>query len=281
MNTNMHFSIDFGASTIDVVRWQNGDYSVLKTIEYDGSFEIANLEQFLIEHGFETEMKGVEKIFVTGGRSKFYASQSENIEAVPEIDAIGRGGKFLLAHMLKNIAPVEDVVVVSMGTGTCLVHVQNEKCTHLGGTGVGGGTFLALNKQLLGLSDLDEVKALYTQGHRENVDLSVAEIIGEGIGIVSGNVTASNLGKIARNVEFDKEDLAAGIVNLIGQTIATAACFAAKSVNCETIVLAGKLARIDGIVDVIYRAAEVYGLQVVLPPDADYASAIGAGVQHL
>lgn len=165
----MHLSVDFGASTIDVVRWQNDDYSVLKTIEYDGSYEIANLERFLIEHGLETEIAAVEKIFITGGKSKFYAGQSVKMEAVSEIDAIGRGGAFLLGQMLKNIAPVEDVVVVSMGTGTCIVHVDDKKSTHLGGTGVGGGTFLALNKQLLGLSDLDEVKALYTKGDRKSV----------------------------------------------------------------------------------------------------------------
>lgn len=272
----MHLSIDFGASTIDVVSWNNNNYRVLKTIEYSGVGNLENLRDFLIEHELELEIARAEKIFVTGGKSHLY--QNQGVTCIDEIEAIGKGGAFLLGKMLKNIAPVEDVLVVSMGTGTCLVHVENETCKHLGGTGVGGGTFLALSKQLLGVNDVEDVKALYMDGDRKNVDLSVEEIVGAGIGVVSGNVTASNLGKIARDVDFNKGDLAAGIVNLVGQTIATAACFAAKSVNSNTIVLVGKLTRIDAIVDVVYRTADVYGLQVVLPPDADYASAIGAGL---
>lgn len=273
----MDLSIDLGASTIDVIKWHESDYEVYKTLEYATTFEVGDLEQFLLEH--HLYIGDFDNVFLTGGRSRFYKKQNPKIQVVKEIDAIGFGGAFLLKKMVGNVADVSDVLVVSMGTGTCLVHVKDAKCVHLGGTGVGGGTFLGLNRQLFGIEDIEEIKALYKKGHKGNVDLTVGEIVGGDIGVVSANVTASNLGKIARNVQFTKEDLAAGIVNLVGQTIATAACFAAKSVNCSTIVLAGKLTRMEGIVDVIYRAADVYNLQVVLPDGGEYVSAIGAGAK--
>lgn len=212
-----------------------------------------------------------DEISVTGGKTSNF--DRSKFKVVGEIEAIALGGKFLAREK-----DLKDFVVVSMGTGTCFVHVNGDDFEHIGGTGVGGGTFLALSREFFGLKDVDEIRALYEKGSREKVDLSVEEVVGQGIGIVSGDVTASNLGKLARDVDFSKEDLAAGVVNLVGQTIATASCFAAKSVNAKALVLTGKLARIKAIVDVIKRTAKVYGIEVILPKDASYVAAVGAGI---
>lgn len=83
---------------------------------------------------------------------------------------------------------------------------------------------------------------------------------------------------MAREVEFKKEDLAAGIINLIGQTIGAAAAFAAQSESIDKVVLVGKLTRAEAIIDVIKGVAADYVVEIFLPKNSQIAPAIGAKV---
>lgn len=260
----MNISFDFGGSTVDAVI---GDE--VKTYESE-EVPILSLERFLRVSGISLE--GVEKVFVTGGKSRFFEEEVFGVEVVKisEIEAIGLGGV--------EVSQVDlPILVVSMGTGTCIVSVKDE-IKHLGGTGVGGGTFLGLSRELLGISDLEEVLEIGEAGSAQGVDLSVEELVGGGIGRISGEVTASNLGKLAREIDFKKEDLAAGIINLIGQTIGAAVVFAAQAEGISRIVLTGKLTRAQAVTDVIKRIAGEYDLEILVPEKAEFASAIGCRV---
>ncbi len=268
-------AIDFGGSTIDVAKWSGSEFATIDSYERD-DVDISSLEQFA--KSIDLDFKKVDEICITGGKSH---REVDEINGVPvhhvnEIEAIGAGGAWLLDRMgdVKK-----DCLVVSMGTGTCLVGVRGNEILHVGGTGVGGGTFLSLCDLLLEEPAPDRLVELFKKGDRWKVDLSVKDIVGEGIGRVPGHMTASNLGKMARGakeIDFTKEDLAAGLANLVGQTIATSAVFAAKAENLETIVLTGKLARIKPITDIIFEVGELYKREIVLPDQADYVSAIGA-----
>jgi type II pantothenate kinase len=154
------------------------------------------------------------------------------------------------------------------------------KINHIGGTGIGGGTFLGLCKELLGETDISKLKKMFSKGDRHNVDLSVGEIIGSGIGIVSSQNTASNLGKLARNVNFKKEDLAAGIVNLIGQAIATNLIFAAKAFKIKNVVLIGKFTKIKEIMDIVKNLAKVYKIKIFIPKKAEFGTVIGSSIYY-
>ncbi len=290
----MILTLDFGASTIDCVLSKEKDIIHIQTFESRSFFD-RRLSVFLQK--FHIDLSGVSQIRVTGGNTslKFQHIRGIPVKRVDEIQAIGHGGYYLFQsgqykrHTVVSTAKKRSLLVVSMGTGTCMVKVlpsgQRLSCEHVGGTGVGGGTFLGLSKALLGETDIPSLIRRFARGDTRKVDLSVREIVGSGIGIVSGTVTASNLGKLAllglkkgEEIHFNKNDLAAGIANLIGQTIATASVFAAKAYGIETIVLGGKLTRIDRISDIIFSVAKLYGKSVILPEKGDYISALGASL---
>jgi len=262
----MFVSLDFGGSTLDVVFW--GEDGNLKKF-----FSVENVDVSLDE--FALSWKEVEKVVVTGGKSRNFLGEfrGKKIVKVDEIESIGKGGGFLFGG-----EQTEKILVVSMGTGTCMVEVDGGVCRHIGGTGVGGGTFLGLTKELLGETDLVKLKKMFSHGKASMVDLSVEDIVGGDIGIISGDATASNLGKLVREIDFSKSDLASGIVNLIGQSIGTTVVFAAQACGCDRVVLTGKLTRIEQIVEVIMRVGGFYGVEMVVPEKAAYVSAIGAGV---
>jgi len=121
---------------------------------------------------------------------------------------------------------------------------------------------------------------LFKKGDKGKVDLTVLDIVGSGIGIVPSSATASNLGKLSGEIDFSKADLAAGIANLIGQTIAITSIFCAKAYNLEKIILTGKLIKIEKIMDVILETGKIYNMEFVIPEMAEFVSGIGAGVFH-
>ncbi|MFA6529217.1 MAG: hypothetical protein WCT46_06830 [Candidatus Gracilibacteria bacterium] len=299
-------SLDFGGSTVDAVLW---DGDLIKSIKTYESKDVAEfcirktvynkrpsgvLEKFLKFSGIS--LKGVKRIFVTGGKSRFFPDEVRGIKVqrVSEIEAIGEGARHRqqraeevkrgpseivkIVKLVKRRREEEWKLVVSMGTGTCMVSVKGDKIKHVGGTGVGGGTFVGLGRELLDVSDINELLKIAKGGLSKNVDVSVSEIVGGSIGRVSGEATASNFGKLRDEIKFKKEDLAAGIINLIGQTIGISAVFAAQAEGVGVVVLTGKLTRACAVTDVVRGIIEGYGLKVSVPKNAEYVAAIGAKV---
>lgn len=257
----MILSIDFGGSTTDAVYWDKGKILSLRT------FESKDMNSSRLD------FSGVDRIFVTGGKSGFMKECFSGISVmkVGEIEAIGCGGRYM--------ADDDEFLIVSMGTGTCMVRVgSGVTVKHVGGTGVGGGTFVGLGKELLGISSIDELLTVGAKGASENVDISVREIVGSGIGRISPDATASNLGKLSSEINFKKEDIAAGIINLIGQTIGVSVAFAAQAEKVSKVILAGKLTKASAISDIVCGIVRSYGMKVFIPENASYVSAIGAKV---
>lgn len=285
----MEISLDFGGSTVDMVSWDGDETSSVSSGE-KGDEKWGN-------GALGVKLRTADKIYVTGGKSRFFddATFGVPIIKVSEIDAIGYGGEYLDC---KTQTAESRLVVVSMGTGTCMVSSQksvgnSEKeeassdaicgrlvITHIGGTGVGGGTFVGLGKELLGISDIDKLLEIGSRGSSGVVDIAVSDIVGGNIGRVSGDATASNFGKLAGEVDFKKEDLAAGIINLIGQTIGASAAFAAKAEGADRVVLIGKLTRATAIVDVICGILHSFDIECAIPKNAPYAVAIGARIAY-
>ncbi len=83
----------------------------------------------------------IKKVVMTGVGSSYVKRDLYGIECqrVPEFTCIGKGGLYL--------SGLSDALVVSMGTGTAIVHASGSgTIEYLGGTGVGGGTLLGLSK---------------------------------------------------------------------------------------------------------------------------------------
>ena len=187
---------------------------------------------------------------------------------MPEFSCIGRGGLFL--------SGLDEAIVVSMGTGTALVHAKaSGEIEYLGGTGVGGGTLLGLSKMLLGMENISHIVELAKEGDLHRVDLRIRDITGKNIG-VSTELTAANFGKISDLAS--KADIALGILNMIFETIARVAIFAASSHALSDIVLIGNLASVEPAADTFAKLGATFGVNFIIPERSQFGTVIGAAL---
>ena len=88
------------------------------------------------------------------------------------------------------------------------------------------------------------------------------------------HATASNFGK-ARSA-LPREDTAAALINLVLQGIGSMAMLACRGRNLNTAVLTGSLAALPQAEATYALFRELYGIDYILPADAEYATAFGA-----
>lgn len=217
------------------------------------------------------DLKNVNLVAVSGCGSRRIGNSLSgfSVEKVDEIQAIGRGG-LVLAEQSKGL-------IVSVGTGTAMVvgFDGGKRVKHVGGTGIGGGTIMGLSRRLLGINNFLSLERMASKGNTCNVDLTIADILDGPIGILPAQATASNFGRLKE--ESSKEDVAAGIFNMVSQTIGVLASITAKAYNLETdLILVGGLIRSKLVGDIIVETAKLFGIRAYIPNDCEYCSAVGA-----
>jgi type II pantothenate kinase len=139
---------------------------------------------------------------------------------------------------------------------------------------VGGGTLLGLARHMLGVTRLETLEELAAQGDRSRVDLTVGDITGGSVGIVPASATASNFGKIRSDPT--SADKALALMNMVAEVILTISLMAARACRQRTIVLTGKLTRIQPVCSRFTSVRVRSGPCFVVPPHAAYTTAIGA-----
>lgn len=213
-------------------------------------------------------------VAVTGGRHRELPARlgAFVVRHVEEPEAIGRGG--LLA------AGLDRALVMSMGTGTAMIAAGPEGYRHLGGTAVGGGTVLGLARLTLGTADPLAIGRLAAAGDPQAVDLSVGDIVGGPVGVVPASMTAAHFGRLARpdadSAETRPEDIAAGLLELVGQVLGRLGLLAAATLGHDALVLTGRLAEWPGIYAAAMRVSGTFGGRVLIPPGPGLATARGA-----
>lgn len=253
----MILGIDYGATTTDAVAF-NGK-NVVRTIS------LPSTNHYSI-HALQKQLNiSPTLIAVTGGKEKRYAKKYANALRINEIIAIGRGGSLL--------AQKKKCLVASLGTGTCIVYVNGAAVSHCCGTGVGGGTVQGLSKLLTGVENIHELQKQALRGSLKNMDLTVGDIIGGGIGIVPSTATASHFGKAQSG---NPEDKILATLNLVAQSIAMLIIMAAQHMRIETIVLTGKVATMPLVQEQMRKTFAVYNKTFIIPEHAGVATAVGA-----
>lgn len=209
------------------------------------------------------------KVVATGGgANKFGKFLEIPIEPVDEINSIGIGGVILTNK--------KNALVVSIGTGTPMVSVNNGNVEHVGGTGLGGGTLKGLMQLILKGDDLDSFEKLAKYGNHNNIDLTIKDIIGKDLGKIPAWATASNLGKIKIRSNKQK-DIALGLFNMTAEVIATLAFFVAKNYNLQRdIVFCGRVAKNRIIRKRLIETVKIWGGKAIVPKNAEYCTAVGA-----
>ena len=266
----MNISADFGITVTDTLR-KNKDKIVHKMELSSKDIDHNRVRNLFSEINFESN-KGF--LAVTGGR---HLELGDFIDSMPivhvnEIEAIGEG-----TMSLSGLNEKESTIIVSAGSGTACIHAHMGKYTHCSGTGVGGGTVLGLSKLLLGTSDPIEIAALAEKGSESEVDLILEDVVSGPIGQLPSTTTAVNFGKVSKmDRDYAREDIAAGIINLVGQTAARIATSVAMMFQANQIVVVGRAPSFNGLRKSLEEAASITGFTPHFPENGEYASALGA-----
>ena len=219
-------------------------------------------------------LSDIDCVLMTGVGSSFIDKPiyDRPCRKVSEFECVGLGGLYL--------SGLDDAIVVSMGTGTALIHATKKngkaKAEYLGGTGVGGGTLLGLSRQMLGVDTVDHLEQLAKDGDLANVDLRIGDISGDESFQINKEITASNFGKLSDLA--DKNDIALGITNMVAETIAMLAVFAARSFGIKDVVLTGNLTCLPSIAKVFEGLEKNFGVRFLIPENAQFATVIGAAL---
>ncbi len=228
--------------------------------------------KFTMQNGLDLE--DIDRVLMTGVGSSFITKPIYSLECktVSEFESVGLGGLYL--------SGLDEAIVVSMGTGTALIHAKKEgdktHTQYLGGTGVGGGTLLGLSRKMLGVDTVEHIEALCAEGDLNNVDLRIKDISGDKDFQINSEITASNFGKLSDLAT--RNDIALGIANMVAETIAMLSVFAARSFGVKTVVLTGNLTALKPITNVFEGLEANFGVNFLIPEMSQFATVIGAAL---
>jgi len=262
----MIIGIDIGGSTTDAVLL---DESVrVVTVEANDPVAAAAGALGKLVSDLHHRLSDISAITATGSGARLLGDDllGVPVRKVSEITAIGVGGS--------TLAGKQEALVVSMGTGTAIVSVKGADIRHVSGTGVGGGTLLGLSKHLLNVARLETLEQMAERGDLSRIDLTVGDLAGGPVGNLPADATASNFGKLSSDVT--PEDKARALINMIAEVIVVLSVTAARANSLSDIVLTGKLVRVKPFVERITLTRRLFERNFIIPPHAEFATAIGA-----
>lgn len=264
--------IDVGGSTTKIVGVENGEIRSPQWITAADpvSSLFGAFGKYTYDNGIS--LNDIDHVMLTGAGSAYISSPLYGLPTfrVDEFMANALGASFR--------SGLERMVVVSMGTGTSFVRVDGDSVTHLGGLAVGGGTLQGLSSLLLKTRDIRKVTALAMKGDLNNVDLHIGDICRTDLPGLPMDVTASNFGKADQT--SSREDVAAGLVNMIYQTIGSSANFIAGNTGIDDFVLIGNMSLLPQCDVQFDRIAKLYGLKFHIPEYREYRTALGAALSE-
>ena len=215
----------------------------------------------------------ISRVMMTGVGSSHVKRNLYGLDCqrVEEFEAIGKGGLYL--------SGLDEALIVSMGTGTAIVHAKSDgEMKYLGGTGVGGGSMMGLSKLLLGAETVAHIEEYAEQGSLENIDLRIKDITAaDSMSALSADMTASNFGNVSDIAT--KGDIAIGILNMVFETVGMVSVFAARSCGVKNVVLTGNLTRLGFCRKKFDEFTGMgYGINFSIPELAEFSTVIGTAL---
>ncbi len=218
----------------------------------------------------------ITRVYMTGVGSSYIRKNLYGLscERVEEFDSIGRGGLYL--------SGLSEALVVSMGTGTAMVHAKaTGEMKYLGGTGVGGGTLMGLSKLMLTADSVDHIVEYAKDGDLGNIDLKIKDMTAsDSLSELSRELTAANFGNVSDLAS--KSDISLGIMNLVFETVGMISIFASRSVGVSDIVLTGSLTQLDLCKKKFEEFNRMgYGVRFCIPERSRFATVIGTAIRGI
>ena len=274
--------IDVGGSTTKIVGFkmeENGENQLISPFLVRATDPLTSIYgafgKFTAENSLSLE--DIDRIMITGVGATHMQKPiySLNCHTVPEFSAAALGGLYL--------SGLDEAIIVSMGTGTALIHAKKEGketlINYLGGTGVGGGTLLGLTKRMTGIDTIEHIEEICMDGDIHNVNLLVGDISKNAqFTGVNENLTASNFGKLSDMAS--NSDIALGVANMVAETIAMMAVFTARGHNLKNVVLIGNLTNIKPVREV-FNDLGSFGINFIIPENASFGTVVGAALYEV
>ena len=267
--------IDIGGSSTKIVGLhENGTVIDMLRVKAEDPLTslYGALGNFLATHSLK--LTDIGHIALTGVGASYVDGDIYGVRTVKveEFPSVGVGG---LALSRK-----ERAVVVSMGTGTSLLWAEKGgEIRHIIGSGIGGGTLGGLCRKLVGMERFGQIKKLAESGNLDHVDLTMKDITVHSAPTLDPDMTAANFGDLAEDAT--PADLAAGVVNLVLQAIGTMTVLACQCCDSKTVVLTGSMTTLPQAVTNFQLFEKLYGIHYIIPENATFATAIGAGLYSL
>ena len=161
------------------------------------------------------------KIITTGAKSDALGLDHGEFEIVYY-------GEFDCISKLPACLGIDRAVVANIGTGTPFIAFENGEGSHLGGTGVGGGTIVGLAERLLGVTDPVMLEKMALRGNLPNINIMIGDIYkANALNELKGNYTASNFAKPASGAAAGAENGAvagaAAVTGAVADAVTSAA----------------------------------------------------------
>lgn len=267
--------IDIGGSTTKIVGL-NPDGSIHSMLRVRAEDQLTSLFGALGNYlsSNRLSLRDVRRIVLTGVGATYVEGDIYDIPTlrVSEFEASGTGALSLSGQ--------KSAVVVTMGTGTAFLRAEEDGTVrHLCGSGIGGGTLGGLCHKLVGMERFGQIKKLAARGDLNHVDLTIKDISRNAASTLDPDMTAANFGNLAEDAT--PADLAAGVVNLVLQAIGTMTVLACQSCGLSTVVLTGSMTTLDQAAANFRFFEKLYGIHYIIPENATFATAIGAGLCSL
>ena len=256
-----YISMDIGTSNIKIIE-ADEKLNIKNKIILEKMIPEDALGKFIKENNINLE--DIEKIIVTGVGANNMEDRFLNKEIVkiPEFIATG------------NIGEERKFIVASIGTGTAFIKNEDGKITHLGGTGVGGGTLINLCKKINPEVNFEFIRNAELTGDLKNVDLTIQDVTTEEIKTLPKDITAVNFGKL--NDKASNDDIILGIMNMVFETVGVMSALVAKGENIKDVIVIGQLANIPYTKKVFDKIEKLHNVNFIIPQNAEYGTAIGA-----
>ena len=266
--------IDVGGSTTKIVGIDNGS-TIKSPMNIKANDPITSLfgafGRYLYDNNIS--LKDVEHVMLTGvGASgvmtPIYGLPTSHVD---EFQADGLGARF--------DSGLNQLIVVSMGTGTTLVRVDGDDISHIGGISMGGGTLQGLSRLMLNTSHINEVVSMASKGDISNINLQIKDISKEDIEGLPMHATASLFGKAVDSNATDN-DIAKGLICMVLETIGSCAVLSQVNDGFKDFVLIGNLTQLPECQIIFPMMENLYNVRFHIPSHARYCTALGAALSY-
>ena len=237
-----------------------------------------------------------------GGAHKFEEAVSTSLgikyHKVGEFDALVLGFRHILQFHPNTVYTMKDGIespvnfnpttdfpcaLCNIGSGVSVLKITDSSHERIGGTSIGGSTFLGLCKLIIS-EDIDFPTAIERarKGNTNDVNITVGDVYGEKAEQVLGlpsHIPASSFGKLVGMKHcgsVSKDSIAAAILDMTTQAIQQVAAGLAKNYGCQTLFFTGGFLRGNDISQTkLSNYCSLIDSEALFVQHADYAGALG------